>query len=549
MGIDCLGPRILKECAHILFQPLHYLFCLSLSSHSIPEEWRIHRITPIHKSSDRSLVSNYQPISLLCSISKVLERIIYNHVLGFISCSISPSQFGFLRNRSTAQQLLTFLNCVHESLQAKTQSDVIYLDFRKAFDSVSHNELLFKLWCLGIRGNLWCWSRRIYSTECNVFLLTAIPLVCYLFYLVFPKGAFLVHLYSFSLLMTSLSLSARPPCSSLLTMPNVSVPLLTRLTALFYKMTSSGFWIGVTNGNFISTFPSVLLFVFPMEPQFPLPLPIAWVIKIYLLWTALETSVFSFLMTFLGLPTMTYSAREPVKFWVYSGESSTMYLPLLPKKNLYISFVRSQLTYCSVVWRPHLIKDITTLEKIQRRASKYILSDVSSDYKSRLSSLNMLPLMMQLELYDILLFIKSLKYPSESFNILVFASFCSGSSRSATHLKLQLSPANRSTNRIRHFYFSRLPRLWNYLPTINLEKSVMSIKSDITAFFWSRFQQTFDPSRPCTYHAVCPCARCSLYLYLTTLIWLLAPTSGPSVQNSFVLLCYFVIIITPIPVL
>ena len=149
--------------------------------------------------------------------------------------------------------------------------------------------------------------------------------------------------------------------------------------------------------------------------------------------------MFSFLTTFLGLPTMIYSAREPIKFWVYSGESSTMYSPLLPKKHLYISLVRSQLAYCSVVWRPHLIKDIITLEKIQRRASKYSLSDFSSDYKSRLTSLNMLPLMMQLELYDILLFIKSLKYPSESFNILDFVSFCSGSSRSAAHLKLQLS--------------------------------------------------------------------------------------------------------------
>ena len=49
------------------------------------------------------------------------------------------------------------------------------------------------------------------------------------------------------------------------------------------------------------------------------------------------------------------------------------------KKRLYISLVCSQLTYCSVVWRPHLIKDITTLEKIQRHASKYILSDFSSD--------------------------------------------------------------------------------------------------------------------------------------------------------------------------
>ena len=151
----------------------------------------------------------------------------------------------------------------------------------------------------------------------------------------------------------------------------------------------------------------------------------------------------------------------------------------------------------------------------------------------------MLPLIMQL-LYGILLFIKSLKYPSVSFNILDFVSFCSRSTRSAADLKIQLSSANCSTNHIRHFHFSGLPRLWNYLPTINLEKSVKSINSDTTAFFWSRFQQTFDPSRPCTYQVVCPCARCSsLSLYLTTLIELLAPISRPSVQNSFVFTLLF----------
>ena len=352
-------------------------------------------------------------------------------------------------------------------------------------------------------------SRRIYLTECNVLLLTAIPLVCYLCYLVFPKGAFLVHFYSFSLLMTSLSLSARPPCSSLLTMPNVSVPLLTHLTALFYKMTSSGFWIGVTNGNFISTFPSVLLFIFPMEPQFLLPLPIAWVIKIIVALDCLRD------LGVLVSDDLSWSAHYDLlcsRAYKILGLLRRVFnnvFAIAAKKRLYISLVRSQLTYCSVVGRPHLIKDITTLEKIQRCASKYILSDFSSDYKSRLTSLNMLPLMMQLELYDVLLFIKSLKYPSESFNILDFVSFCSGSSRSAAHLRLQLSPANRSTNHIRHFYFSRLPRLWNYLPTINLEKSVMSIKSDITAFFWSRLQQTFDPSRPCL-------SMCSVFLSLST---------------------------------
>ena len=76
MGI---GPKLLKHCALALFQPLHHLFSLSLTQHYIHEEWRIHQITPIHKSGDRSLVNNYRPISPLCTVSKVLDKIIYNH--------------------------------------------------------------------------------------------------------------------------------------------------------------------------------------------------------------------------------------------------------------------------------------------------------------------------------------------------------------------------------------------------------------------------------------------------------------------------------------
>jgi len=79
MGIDSTGPKLLKHCALALFQSLYHLFSLSLTQHYIPEEWRIHQITPIHKSGDRSLVNNYRPIALLCTVSKVLDKIIYNH--------------------------------------------------------------------------------------------------------------------------------------------------------------------------------------------------------------------------------------------------------------------------------------------------------------------------------------------------------------------------------------------------------------------------------------------------------------------------------------
>ena len=180
---------------------------------------------------------------------------------------------------------------------------------------------------------------------------------------------------------------------------------------------------------------------------------------------------------------------------------------IIAKKHLFNVLVKSQISYCSEIWRLHLLKDIQTLENIQRRATKFILSDFSSDYKSRLLSINMLPLMMQFELSDIMFFIKSLKEPSDSFDILKYVTFCSGRTRSATFLKLKL-PSVR-TNLERHFYFNRLPRLWNSLPPISTVNSLYRIKSDLRKFLWSHFVTNFDPARPCSFHLVCPCSRCS----------------------------------------
>ena len=63
-------------------------------------------------------------------------------------------------------QLLLFLNKVHHCLNGKASCNVIYLDFRKAFDSVPHNELMIKLWNIGITGNLWLWFKE-YLTDRN----------------------------------------------------------------------------------------------------------------------------------------------------------------------------------------------------------------------------------------------------------------------------------------------------------------------------------------------------------------------------------------------
>ena len=107
-----------------------------------------------------------------------------------------------------------------------------------------------------------------------------------------------------------------------------------------------------------------------------------------------------------------------------------------------------------------------SLERVQRRATKFILNDFSSDYKSRLVALQILPLMMQLEVNDIMFFIRCLQSPDDSvsFSISSFVSFCTGSSRSSAHLKLKHSLSR--TNTISHFYFNRIPRLYGTLSLI-----------------------------------------------------------------------------------
>ena len=84
---------------------------------------------------------------------------------------------------------------------------------------------------------------------------------------------------------------------------------------------------------------------------------------------------------------------------------------------------RSQVLYCSPVWQPYLIKDIKKLEQLQRWATKYILSDYLSDYKTLLIQLRLLPLMYIYEISDILFFTKNLKNPTNNFNINTYISF------------------------------------------------------------------------------------------------------------------------------
>ena len=133
------------------------LFTLSMSVDEVPNQWKAANVVPIHKKGDKNNVDNYRPVSLLSSISKVMERCIYNHVYPVVEPSLCSAQHGFMKSKSCTTQLLDMYHMVGNILDASGQADIIYLDFSKAFDSVNHNLLIHKLKSFGFNGQLLSW--------------------------------------------------------------------------------------------------------------------------------------------------------------------------------------------------------------------------------------------------------------------------------------------------------------------------------------------------------------------------------------------------------
>jgi hypothetical protein len=150
---------------------------------------------------------------------------------------------------------------------------------------------------------------------------------------------------------------------------------------------------------------------------------------------------------------------------------------------------------------------VKCLELLQRRATKFIVNDTSMDYRNRLIHLKLLPLMMELEIADIIFFIKSVRYPSDHFNIFDFVQFSAHHTRSSSNCKLKHTVSRNYNEKI--FYFNRIPQLWNSLPPLDISLPLSSFKSKLHNYFWDNFISYFNPNDECSYHYLCLCYKCS----------------------------------------
>ena len=158
-GPDGVTARLLRKAEPSISSSLSCLFSTSLKKGKLPCDWKRANITPVHKKAEKELVTNYRPISLTSLVVKTMEKLVTNHILSYLEdhTLLSPNQYGFRAGLSCTSQLIHLFHTWASALDKGKTSDVVFLDFEKAFDSVPHVHLYVKLQQYGIRGQILEW--------------------------------------------------------------------------------------------------------------------------------------------------------------------------------------------------------------------------------------------------------------------------------------------------------------------------------------------------------------------------------------------------------
>ncbi|KAK4806802.1 hypothetical protein QYF61_005598 [Mycteria americana] len=162
MGPDGIHPRVLRELAKVLTKPLSILYQQSWLTGEVPVDWRLANVTPIYKKGWKEDPGNYRPVSLTSVPGKIMEQIILSAITQHVQDNqvIRPSKHGFMKGRSCSTNLISFYDKVTCLVDEGKAVNVVYLDFSKAFDTVSHSILLEKLAAHGLDGHTLPWVKN-----------------------------------------------------------------------------------------------------------------------------------------------------------------------------------------------------------------------------------------------------------------------------------------------------------------------------------------------------------------------------------------------------
>lgn len=158
---DGLDMALIKSVVHEIVEPLKHICNLSFHTGTFPVRMKTAKVIPVFKNGDKQQFVNYRPISLLPQFSKILEKLFTERLNNFIDkfSLLNSCQYGFRNNSSTALALIDLIEEVSSSIEKKEYALAIFIDLKKAFDTIDHSILINKLEGQGIRGNALQWLK------------------------------------------------------------------------------------------------------------------------------------------------------------------------------------------------------------------------------------------------------------------------------------------------------------------------------------------------------------------------------------------------------
>ena len=172
-GLDGISVKLLKDTSDVIAQPLANIFNLSLQTGIFPDDWKIAKISPVFKEGNKTDCGNYRPISVISVVAKLFEGLVYNQLRTFISDNniLVKQQSGFRSQHSTETALLGSTNEWLYNMDSGLINGVLFLDLKKAFDTVDHEILLKKLHLYGIKGTPYAWFKSYIQNRKQICLM------------------------------------------------------------------------------------------------------------------------------------------------------------------------------------------------------------------------------------------------------------------------------------------------------------------------------------------------------------------------------------------
>ena len=164
---DGISTMLLKKIIYEISIPLSHIYSLSMSNGSFPSSLKTARVIPIHKTGNPNCPDNYRPISLLSSLSKILEKCIATQLINHLESNniLYKHQYGFQKNKSTEHNLISATNFIYNAINNGEYCIGLFLDLKKAFDVCSHDILLTKLRHMGINNTALQWFQSYLSNR------------------------------------------------------------------------------------------------------------------------------------------------------------------------------------------------------------------------------------------------------------------------------------------------------------------------------------------------------------------------------------------------